>query len=169
MEHQLYSECLVDIITYTRSFSSTKYVEVNPNTGRLSYKIGYEFYPKICDVPFSFPEKITKKKSKELLKKILRRCSSVLSKLLGRRIPQNHFDTMCCLIYDIGIKNFKECSFFKLYLKGEHVSCASKLFVWSYDKGVFKKHLDKRRKLEYQIFTTNRYDIDKKVIHEYIT
>ena len=109
--------------------------------------------------------KITKKMAEELFEKDMWNCQSFVNKTIGLQghcfredIPQNHFDVMCHIRYDIGeSKLLKDSSFFLLYKKGLIAESAERIMVWKKYKGNYCSSLFNRRKLDYQIFTTNDY------------
>lgn len=108
----------------------------------------------------SFP-KMTKPKAKKLLKKDFKLISNRLNKLLNyKTIPQNHYDTMCSLIYDIGFTSFKNSKFFSMYQLGLYDEAASFIMTWSYIKLDLSVAMQYRRNIDKQIFTTGLYQLE---------
>ena len=129
------------------------------------YYIGYGHIIPVNKVKEFIGVKITKKRAEELFEKDMWNCQSFVNKTIGLQghcfredIPQNHFDVMCHIRYDIGeSKLLKDSSFFLLYKKGLIAESAERIMVWKKYKGNYCSSLFNRRKLDYQIFTTNDY------------
>lgn len=136
--------------------SSHKYTN-KPWTNRFgnSY-IGYGH--KIND---KSPLSLNRPKADKLLEKDIKKIISNLNKYLKSDIPQNHFDVMCSLAYDIGWTAFRNSLFFNYYLKGLHEKAFQRIMSWSYIKDELSLAMKYRRAIDYQILTTNDYDIKR--------
>ena len=155
------SDKMKEAIKKSRKFSSTMWL--SEQTGL--YYIGYGHIIPVNKVKEFIGVKITKKMAEELFEKDMWNCQSFVNKTIGLQghcfredIPQNHFDVMCHIRYDIGeSKLLKDSSFFLLYKKGLIAESAERIMVWKKYKGNYCSSLFNRRKLDYQIFTTNDY------------
>lgn len=155
------SDKMKETIKRSRKFSSTMWL--SEQTGL--YYIGYGHIIPVNKVKEFIGVKITKKMAEELFEKDMWNCQSFVNKTIGLQghcfredIPQNHFDVMCHIRYDIGeSKLLKDSSFFLLYKKGLIAESAERIMVWKKYKGNYCSSLFNRRKLDYQIFTTNDY------------
>ena len=155
------SDKMKEAIKRSRKFSSTMWL--SEQTGL--YYIGYGHIIPVNKVKEFIGVKITKKMAEELFEKDMWNCQSFVNKTIGLQghcfredIPQNHFDVMCHIRYDIGeSKLLKDSSFFLLYKKGLIAESAERIMVWRKYKGNYCSSLFNRRKLDYQIFTTNDY------------
>ena len=155
------SDKMKETIKRCRKFSSTMWL--SEQTGL--YYIGYGHIIPVNKVKEFIGVKITKKMAEELFEEDMWNCQSFVNKTIGLQghcfredIPQNHFDVMCHIRYDIGeSKLLKDSSFFLLYKKGLIAESAERIMVWKKYKGNYCSSLFNRRKLDYQIFTTNDY------------
>ena len=155
------SDKMKEAIKRSRKFSPTMWL--SEQTGL--YYIGYGHIIPVNKVKEFIGVKITKKMSEELFEEDMWNCQSFVNKTIGLQghcfredIPQNHFDVMCHIRYDIGeSKLLKDSSFFLLYKKGLIAESAERIMVWKKYKGNYCSSLFNRRKLDYQIFTTNDY------------
>ena len=155
------SDKMKETIKRSRKFSSTMWL--SEQTGL--YYIGYGHIIPVNKIKEFTGIKITKKMAEELFEKDMWNCQSFVNKTIGLQghcfredIPQNHFDVMCHIRYDIGeSKLLKDSSFFLLYKKGLIAESAERIMVWKKYKGNYCSSLFNRRKLDYQIFTTNDY------------
>lgn len=155
------SDKMKETIKRSRKFSSTMWL--SEQTGL--YYIGYGHIIPVNKIKEFIGVKITKKRAEELFEEDMWNCQSFVNKTIGLQghcfredIPQNHFDVMCHIRYDIGeSKLLKDSSFFLLYKKGLIAESAERIMVWKKYKGNYCSSLFNRRKLDYQIFTTNDY------------
>lgn len=155
------SDKMKEAIKKSRKFSSTMWL--SEQTGL--YYIGYGHIIPVNKIKEFIGVKITKKMAEALFEEDMWNCQSFVNKTIGLQghcfredIPQNHFDVMCHIRYDIGeSKLLKDSSFFLLYKKGLIAESAERIMVWKKYKGNYCSSLFNRRKLDYQIFTTNDY------------
>lgn len=155
------SDKMKETIKKSRKFSSTMWL--SEQTGL--YYIGYGHIIPVNRINDFIGVKITKKTAEALFEEDMWNCQSFVNKTIGLKghcfkeeIPQNHFDVMCHIRYDIGeSKLLKDSSFFLLYKKGLIAESAERIMVWKKYKGNYCSSLFNRRKLDYQIFTTNDY------------
>lgn len=101
--------------------------------------------------------KLTKKQCLELFEKDMSTINRSLTKLVKKQIPQNHFDALASVLYDIGPTLFKKSSLLLLYNKGLLDEASLRIMVWSKYKGIHSTALEYRRRIDYKIFTTNTY------------
>ena len=155
------SDKMKETIKRSRKFSSTMWL--SEQTGL--YYIGYGHIIPVNKIKEFTGVKITKKMAEALFEEDMWNCQSFVNKTIGLQghcfredIPQNHFDVMCHIRYDIGeSKLLRDSSFFLLYKKGLIAESAERIMVWKKYKGNYCSSLFNRRKLDYQIFTTNDY------------
>lgn len=155
------SDKMKETIKRSRKFSSTMWL--SEQTGL--YYIGYGHIIPVNKIKEFTGIKITKKMAEALFEEDMWNCQSFVNKTIGLQghcfredIPQNHFDVMCHIRYDIGeSKLLRDSSFFLLYKKGLIAESAERIMVWKKYKGNYCSSLFNRRKLDYQIFTTNDY------------
>lgn len=102
---------------------------------------------------------LTKKQSNELFEKDMRYVNRVANLLIeSKEIPQNHFDVLCSLIYDVGYRSIKGSSFYLMYKKGLPAEASIRIMVWSKYRGIYSSAMEYRRKIDFKIFTTSIYD-----------
>lgn len=82
-----------------------------------------------------------------------------LNLIFKTEIPQNHFDVLASVIFDIGYELFKTSSLLTLYKKGLLEEAGLRIMVWSKYKGIHSEALEYRRRIDYKIFTSNDYTI----------
>ena len=155
------SDKMKETIKRSRKFSSTMWL--SEQTGL--YYIGYGHIIPVNKIKEFTGVKITKKMAEALFEEDMWNCQSFVNKTIGLQghcfredIPQNHFDVMCHIRYDIGeSKLLRDSSFFLLYKKGLIAESAERIMVWKKYKGNYCSSLFNRRKLDYQISTPNDY------------
>lgn len=147
------TEEMIDVIKGTHKFSK------DPWTSKFGIAyIGY------CHKYQSHEDnRTTRMKADKLLRKDLKRSETYINKLLGSiDIPQNHFDVMCSLAYDIGNSAFKNSRFFIMYKKGLLDEAGSRIIDWSIIRDQLSLAMQYRRDIDYQIYTESNYTINRK-------
>mgnify|MGYP003504469414 len=104
-------------------------------------------------------KKLPKKDCILLFEKDIKRVNKQLNLIFKEEIPQNHFDVLASVIFDIGYELFKTSSLLTLYKKGLIEQASLRIMVWSKYKGVHTESLEYRRKIDFKIFTSNDYTI----------
>lgn len=145
------SEEMIDVIKNTHKFTK------EPWTSKFGITYTGYCHKVICEVP-----RQSRRKADVLLRSDLKKIETYINKLLkGQQIPQNHFDTMCSLAYDIGNTAFKNSMFFKCYAKGLIEEAGSRIIVWSYIKDSLSLAMQYRRLIDVKIYTQDDYDIKR--------
>lgn len=142
------SEELKELLKSTHKFTRTIWTS---KTG-----ISYIGYGHILSDKEDFV-KLTKKQCIELFEKDISTINRSLTKLVKKEIPQNHFDALASVLYDIGPTLFKKSSLLILYNKGLLDEASLRIMVWSKYKGIHSSALEYRRRIDYKIFTSNIY------------
>lgn len=142
------SEELKELLKSTHKFTRTIWTS---KTG-----ISYIGYGHILSDKEDFV-KLTKKQCIELFEKDISTINRSLTKLVKKEIPQNHFDALASVLYDIGPTLFKKSSLLTLYNKGLLDEASLRIMVWSKYKGIHSSALEYRRRIDYKIFTSNIY------------
>lgn len=142
------SEELKELLKSTHKFTRTIWTS---KTG-----ISYIGYGHILSDKEDFV-KLTKKQCIELFEKDISTINRSLTKLVKKEIPQNHFDALASVLYDIGPTLFKKSSLLMLYNKGLLDEASLRIMVWSKYKGIHSSALEYRRRIDYKIFTSNIY------------
>lgn len=146
------SEEMFEVIKLTHKFTK------EPWTSRFGITYTGYCHKVVCEMP-----KLSRRKAEALLRKDIKKVENYINKLLqGESIPQNHFDAMCGLAYDIGNKAFKNSMFFKYYNKGLLEDAGSRIIVWSYIKNELSLAMQYRRTIDYHIYTKADYNIKRK-------
>ena len=123
--------------------------------------IGYSHLIKVTDGLYDI-EKLSKAKAEALLEKDLTLASKQLTNILTEDIPQNQFDALVSLIYDIGIKVFKSSSIPKLLLTGKTDELIALFRKWNKYKKAPKYQLIDARQKEIQLFNTGTFKRTRK-------
>lgn len=144
------SEEMISIIKQTHKFTRTSW---EAKTG-ISY-IGYGHTIAKGEVF----KKLPKKDCELLFVKDIKRIERQLNLLFKIDIPQNHFDVLASVLFDIGYGLFKTSSLLTLYKKGLIEESSLRIMVWSKYKGIHTEALEYRRRIDYKIFTSNDYAI----------
>lgn len=145
------SEEMFEVIKRTHKFTK------EPWTSKFGITYTGYCHKVIREIP-----RLSRRKAEALLKKDIRRIENYVNKLLDNTpIPQNHFDVMCSLAYDISNKSLKNSLFFKYYKKGLLEEAGSRIIVWSYIKDQLSLAMQYRREIDYYIFTESDYNIKR--------
>lgn len=96
----------------------------------------------------TFDKAITKKEATLIFNKDIVVIEKFLTRNLNKKIPQEHFDIMVSLCYDVGTKAVKNSLFFNYYLVGEIHTAFQHYLTWCRVKGELSQSLYKRRKEE---------------------
>lgn len=160
-ETQLFSPEILHVIKKTRTL-----VKI-PQIGHMKMVFGYEFddfglyHKNKCEVSpvWTTPEFIENK-----LYEILTGVATNLSITLGRIIPQNKFDALVSLKFDLPAEIFKDSKVLRYCELGQYDNAA--LYIRHWDKlDPKKKKLDvshtRRRKIDFNIFMKSDYTIIK--------
>lgn len=62
---------------------------------------------------------LSRKTAEDLFKKDIKRIQTYLNRRLGKKIPENHYEILVALCYDVGTKALSNSLFFNLYLIGD--------------------------------------------------
>lgn len=107
--------------------------------------------------------KLTKRKAEELLEKDLEDVSNTISKFIGKKIHQHHFDVFCHIAYDYSFQTLKNSSLFIEYLNGELQDKEVRyIMIWSKIKGVISLSMLYRRDHDVRVFMNNQYKVEKR-------
>ena len=147
------SEEMFEVIKSTHKFTKEPWM----SKFGITY-IGY------CHTVVREQPRTTRRKAEVLLRKDIRRIENYINNLLDNQdIPQNHFDAMCSLAYDIGNPALKNSLFFKYYKKGLIVEACSRIIVWSYIKDQLSLAMQYRRNIDFNIFNESDYNIKREL------
>ena len=175
------SQEMRDIIKKSRKLQRTLWKSEQTNM----HYIGYGHLVNDKDVDKYLLKKMSKKEAEALLEDDLKSCEKFVNSFFElddedkrrsygiKTIPQNHYDVFCHIVYELGACSeervssggpsmLKGSSFFLLYKKGLISESAERIMIWSKYKGIQSQSLYNRRKLDYQIFTTNQYKSENK-------
>lgn len=154
------SEEMLDVIKNTHKFTK------EPWTSKfgISY-IGYCHTLTPSDIEDSEVLKLTRRSAHKLLMKDIKRIERFINTQLKSNgtpsIPQNHFDVLCSVAYDIGNVGLKNSTFFKEYKNGLLNDPASRIMVWCYIRDQLSLAMKFRREIDLQIFTKSDYNITR--------
>lgn len=159
------SEEMLEVIKNTHKFTK------EPWTSKfgISY-IGYCHTLTNSEIEEGMILKLTRRSAHKLLMKDIKRIERFINTQLKSNgtpsIPQNHFDVLCSIAYDIGNVGLKNSTFFKEYKNGLLNDPASRIMVWCYIKDQLSLAMKYRREIDLQIFTISNYNITRKEENE---
>jgi len=95
---------------------------------------------------------ITQNTADYMLKAHIEDISLDLTDIFGKKLEQNEFDAIVCLIYNIGMGAFKKSTMCKLLLDGKSAKAAGEFEKWVHAGGKVLPGLVKRREAEKDLF-----------------
>ena len=86
--------------------------------------------------------------AENILKNDIRAAEEAVNQYVKAKLPQKRFDALVCLIFNIGVTNFKNSTLLKLLNKYFYDKVPDQFMRWVYVNKVFVKGLENRRKAE---------------------
>ena len=142
------SDSCIDLIKQFEGFSSKAYPD---STGVYTIGFGTICYPNGKKVRLSDPE-CTKEQATEWLQNDLKRFVVALNDMLKVDLPQNKFDALCSLIYNIGPTNLKSSTLMKKLNKEDFAGASLEFLKWNKAGNVIIPGLVNRRFAEKKVF-----------------
>lgn len=103
-------------------------------------------------------DKMTKTEAKAYMKKelqeYLQNALKYVNKEIAAKLNQNQLDSIALFTYNVGVGNFAKSSFLKLMNAGDLVGAPEKMLLWDKAKGKVLRGLQRRRKVERDLFLT---------------
>lgn len=147
------SEKGINLITEFEGFSAKAYKDPGSKDG-LPITIGYGT-TQINGKPVKMGDTITKARAKTLLKEhLVSYEDGVLAALAGSELNQNQFDALVSLVYNIGIKAFKNSTVKRRIAAGDMLAGANAFGMWIKNDGKVMAGLVRRRAAEKALFLT---------------
>jgi len=125
--------------------------------------IGYGHLIKSYSEFNSFIAGITEKQADDLFDKDLKPFEDNVNKVVKTNLTQYQFDALVMLCFNIGAGNFNSSSVLKMVngQKGNYRTLEDAFAAWNKSQGKVMKGLIKRRKLEYDLYSTGVYQYFK--------
>jgi lysozyme len=120
------------------------------DTGKV-WTIGYGT-TKIADIKVTCGMTISADQADLYLNRDLCFFENELNKLIKVELTENQFSALCCLVYNIGVGQFKTSTMLKKINARDFESAAQEFSRWVYDNGIRIKGLEQRRKKEKELF-----------------
>ena len=103
-------------------------------------------------------DKMTKTEAKAYMKKelqeYLQNALKYVNKEIATKLNQNQLDSIALFTYNVGVDNFTKSSFLRLMNSGDLVGAPEKMLLWNKAKGKVLRGLQRRRKVERDLFLT---------------
>ena len=114
--------------------------------------IGYGTTGTIEGVPINPDTVITQQQAEDALMERLEAFTGILSHCVKPVLSQNELDALCCLIYNVGITNFRGSKLLKAINLRDEAAIKANWLDWDHVGGQVVAGLTARRQAEYNLF-----------------
>lgn len=142
----------IELIKEFEGFRSKPYLD---SAGIPTIGYGFTIYPDGKKVTLN-DKPITKEKSEEILKLVLRKYEQCVNELVKKPITQNQFDALVSFTYNVGCNNLKKSTLLKKVNKDpSDISIKEEFLKWNKAGGKELTGLTRRRKKEAILYFSN--------------